>query len=527
MRRSALLLLFCGLGAAQVTVDKQVAYSGRLAMDIARPTGAGPFPAVVAIHGGGFTSGDRAAYATLITRLAERGYVAASVDYRLAPALQFPSAVQDVKAAVRYLRANAQKYAIDPARIAAVGDAAGANLALLLALTPGVAEFDLGGPNPGESSRVACAVAINGLVDLARLDFKAPETAGLPQYLGGDAANAAREYQASSPISWVTPAAPPILAIHGAGGVIPHDQSQRLVDALKRAGATAELLSADRADPAAETRMLAFLDRHLGVAKPERVVLVADHGGKREVAAIEWPSGRELWAVPNRGGHDVQPLPGGNILYTIGPDRKVVEMDRDRKPVWTYGPEEGLQHPISAERLPNGNTLIGDAQLGKVIEVDKDRKVVWTYANPDLGSMRMRNSRRTAGGSTLIVIEAAAKVIEVNPAGEIVWTWTAAEGPKRRPYRAVRMPNGNTLISMTAPGELVEVDRGGKTVRSIAGEKNDIRMIWASGFDPHPNGNILLNDYLGHRIVELGKDGKVIHELRLPGRNIASIAWVP
>jgi hypothetical protein len=89
------------------------------------------------------------------------------------------------------------------------------------------------------------------------------------------------------------------------------------------------------------------------------------------------------------------------------------------------------------------------------------------------------------------------------------------------------MSNGNTLITMTAPGELVEVDRAGKIVRSIAGEKNDIRMIWASGFDPLPNGNILLNDYLGHRIVEIGKDGQVIHELRLPGRNIASIAWVP
>ena len=147
---------------------------------------------------------------------------------------------------------------------------------------------------------------------------------------------------------------------------------------------------------------------------------MADHGGRGQVAAIEWPSGRELWSVPNRGGHDVQPLPDGHVLYTLGPDKKVIEMDASHNPVWTYGPEEGLLHPISAQRLPNGNTLIGDAQIGKVIEVDKDRKVVWTYESADLGKMRMRNSRRIASGNTLIAVEAAGKIIEVNPAGEIV-----------------------------------------------------------------------------------------------------------
>jgi hypothetical protein len=100
-------------------------------------------------------------------------------------------------------------------------------------------------------------------------------------------------------------------------------------------------------------------------------------------------------------------------------------------------------------------------------------------------------------------------------------------GPKRRPYKGVRLPNGNTLITLTAPGELIEVDPAGKILRSVAGEKDDIRMIWASGFDLLPDGNILLNDYLGHRIVELNREGKVVHEVRLPGRNIASIAIVP
>jgi hypothetical protein len=59
------------------------------------------------------------------------------------------------------------------------------------------------------------------------------------------------------------------------------------------------------------------------------VVLVADHGGNGEVVAVEWPTGRELWKVTNHGGQDVQPLPDGHVLYTLGPDKNVIEMDTD------------------------------------------------------------------------------------------------------------------------------------------------------------------------------------------------------
>jgi acetyl esterase/lipase len=534
MRQISLAVLCCGLAAAQV--EKQVAYSGRLSMDIARPTGGGLHPAVIAIHGGGFTAGDRSSFSEMILRLAEHGYVAVAIDYRLAPSAQFPSALQDVKAAVRFLRANAAKYAIDPDRIGVIGDSAGATLALLLAFTPEVPEFESGGPNRDQSSRVSCVVSVNGMTDLAHLELEGTEVATLPQFLGGDVANVPREYQLASPISWITPAAPPVFAIHAPRDpFVPYEQSKLLVEALHRVGAQAELMSVDGAGygfdgpskAVVERRALEFLNRHLGLRSRETMVLVADHGGKHQVAAIEWPSGRELWAVPNAGGHDVQPLPDGHVLFTLGPEHKVVELDKNHQPVWTYGPAEGLQHPISAQRLANGNTLIGDAQLGKVIEVDPGGKIVWTYESADLANMRMRNSRRLPGGSTLISVEAAGKIIEVNPAGEIIWSYTGEGGAKRRPYKGVRLPNGNTLITMTSPGELVEVDRAGKIVRSIAGEKNDIRMIWASGFDLLPNGNILLNDYLGHRILEIGRDGKVVYEVRLPGRNIASIAIVP
>jgi acetyl esterase/lipase len=540
----SLCLLLAACGAAQtvpdgVTIEKDVVYSqgSRLMMDVARPKGAGPFPAVLAIHGGGFRAGERASYLPTMLRLAQHGYVAATVDYRLAPRSQFPAALQDVKAAVRFLRANATRFAVDPERVAAIGESAGAHLALMLGLTPGVAEFEAGGANREQSSRVACVVSWYAPADFARMYGKGEGAdAIIPLFLGGNLENAKTEHLLASPLNWVTPLAPPVLAIHGTKDPeVPYEQSQWLVEQLQRAGARAELETIEggghgfqgKDAEQAERRMVAFLDENLGLLPSRKVLLVADHGARGQIVAIDWQSGRELWSVPNRNGHDVQPLPGGHVLYTMGNAHQVVEMDADHKPVWTYGPEEGLQHPISAQRLENGNTLIGDAELGKVIEIDRDRKVVWKYESEDLAKMRMRNSRRIAGGTTLISVEAAGKIIEVNQAGEIVWSYTGEGGAKRRPYKGVRLPNGNTLITMTDPGELVEVDRSGKIVRSIAGEKTDIRLVWASGFDVLPSGNVLVSDYQGRRVIEVDKSGKVVHEVRMPTRATASIALVP
>src|SRR5579872_1932702 len=89
-----------------------------LKLDLARPKdGDGPFPAILCIHGGGFRAGSREGYDGLCIRLAEKGYVAVTITYRLAPKYPFPAAIHDTKAAVRWLRANAAKYHIDPQRI--------------------------------------------------------------------------------------------------------------------------------------------------------------------------------------------------------------------------------------------------------------------------------------------------------------------------------------------------------------------------------------------------------------------------
>jgi hypothetical protein len=324
-----------------------------------------------------------------------------------------------------------------------------------------------------------------------------------------------------------------VLAIHGTKDrYVAYEQSQWLVDRLHAAGVEAALESMEGSDHGfkgdylerAEKLLFAFFDKHLAAPREERKILVSNHGAAGEVMALSWPSGKVLWRVPNQHGHDVQGLPGGHVLYTIGPARKVVEMDQEHRPVWEYGEAEGLQHPLAAQRLPNGNTLIGDARLGKVIEVTPAKKVVWQYENPDMANMRMRSCRATGAGTTLISIEAAGKIIEVDRAGKIIWTFQTE--PKRTPYQAHRLKNGNTLVGMANPGEVVEVGQDGKVVRSIAGARDDLKLAWASGTQQLPAGGLLISDYTGKRLIEVDASGKLVHELPVGAWGIASISLV-
>lgn len=106
---------------ADITAEYDVPYhevgGESLSMDIATPkSGSGPYPAVVCIHGGGWRGGDKLSYRPLIHQLAQRGFVAVSVRYRFAPAHRFPSQLEDVRSAVRYLRKNADRLDVDPDR---------------------------------------------------------------------------------------------------------------------------------------------------------------------------------------------------------------------------------------------------------------------------------------------------------------------------------------------------------------------------------------------------------------------------
>ena len=217
-----------------------------LQINLARPKGGeGPFPAVVCIHGGGFRAGHRDGYNTLCLRLAERGYVAITVSYRLAPKYQFPAAVHDVKAAVRWLRANAGKYHVDPHRIGVTGGSAGGHLAQFLGVTAGVKQFEGEGGHPEQSSAVACVVNVYGPSDFTQSYGKSVDAAEvLPLFLGGNVQQERRRHILASPLYWVTPEAAPTLCIHGTEDkYVAHEQAVWLIDRLKAAEVPAELLT--------------------------------------------------------------------------------------------------------------------------------------------------------------------------------------------------------------------------------------------------------------------------------------------
>ncbi len=522
---------------AGVIHEAAIEYSNvgqKVMLDVVRPREPGVRPAVLLIHGGGFRRGNRESYLPLAIQLAERGYVAATASYRLAPRHQYPAAVEDVKAAVRFLRANAGRFTLDPERICALGGSAGGHLALMLGLTGGVSSLEGTGPNRDHSSRVQCVVNYYGPTDFTQSYSKSVDAGQvLPLFLGGHLDQNRRIHQQASPLNWVTPNAAPTLSIHGtADTYVAYEHSLWITERLIAAGVEAELETisgaghgfkgpdADRAT----ARAMAFLDRHLKPAAPAARILVSDHGPRGEIVAMEWPSGRVLWTVANERGHDVQPLPDGHALFTIGPRKQVVEVDQARQVVWTYS--DGLEHPLAAQRLLNGNTLIGDAKAGRVIEVTPDRRVVWKYESADLANMRMRNVRRTLAGTTLIAVEAEAKIIEVDAGGKIVWQWQAPNGAQRRAYQALRLENGHTLVSLNDPGEVVEVDAQGKVVRSIGGTQPAIQMGWASGIALFPNGHLLISDYTGRRLLEVDPKGIVVNELRTGERTIASVSVI-
>lgn len=263
--------------AQDVVVENDIEFSNpdnqHLLLNLARPKGVGPFPAVLCIHGGGFRAGDRHGYDGLIRKLAERGYVAATVEYRLAPKYQFPAQVYDVKAAVRWMRANAARYHVDPQRIGVTGGSAGGHLVHFLGVTGDVKRFEGDGGNPDQSSRVACVVSYFGPSDFTKSYGKSVDAAEvLPLFLGGNLDQQRQRHIDSSPLYWVTPNAAPTLAIHGTkDNYVAHEQAVWMVDRLKTAGVEAELLTLEGAGHGfqgedakrADEAMFTFFDRHL------------------------------------------------------------------------------------------------------------------------------------------------------------------------------------------------------------------------------------------------------------------------
>jgi arylsulfatase A len=189
-----------------------------LEMDVYRPKGAwGELPAVVCIHGGGWAKGNRASHGKIAQALAARGYVASTISYRLSGETPFPAAIQDCKAAVRFLRANAKELGIDADKIGAIGLSAGGHLTALLATSHGVDELEGEGGNPSFSSRIQAAVPMG-----AQTDFLSERTREVSndrliwkQFMGGSQQERPKAYRLASPLEHLDKDDPPCLFITG------------------------------------------------------------------------------------------------------------------------------------------------------------------------------------------------------------------------------------------------------------------------------------------------------------------------
>jgi len=199
----------------------------------------GRHPAVVMIHGGGWSSGRRDAgrEQNIGTNLALHGYVGMSIDYALASKTRptWPQNLYDCKTAVRWLRKNAERLRVDPDHIGVIGGSAGGHLAAMVTLTTPADGLDPQEPYGEFSCRVSCGVDLYGIADL--------RTFHDASMLGKTAAEAPELYRLASPVTYVRSNAPPLLIIHGtADTTVNVKQSELFGDVLQKAGANYQLL---------------------------------------------------------------------------------------------------------------------------------------------------------------------------------------------------------------------------------------------------------------------------------------------
>ena len=208
----------------------------RLQLDLYLPKGrTKATPAVIFIHGGAWKSGKRSDMKFYCVKFAEKGYVTATITYRLTGQAPFPAAVHDVKCAVRWLRANAAKYQVDPKRIVASGNSAGGHLSMMIGYSDDPSLEGNGG-NRDVSSQVCAVVNFYGPTDLTT-DF-AKEQGVLEDFMGGKAFEEALDaYKLASPLFSLTQDDPPTLIFHGTiDSTVPIAQADKLADRLKELG---------------------------------------------------------------------------------------------------------------------------------------------------------------------------------------------------------------------------------------------------------------------------------------------------
>jgi acetyl esterase/lipase len=226
-------------GAIQEIVYTKVG-STELKLDLLSPaSGEGPFPAILIIHGGAWRAGNKTDVRPIMPEFVKHGYVAVSPQYRFCPKDVFPAQVHDVKAAVRWIKANARKYRIDPDRIGAIGFSAGGHLALLLGVTgaaDGLEGSGEAGPSSGDT-RIKAVVNYFGPTDLAAPDIPDISKPLVKDFLGGTPEAKPDAAKRASPVTYVSKDDAPVLTFQGTNDpLVPFNQAVKLAQAMTKAG---------------------------------------------------------------------------------------------------------------------------------------------------------------------------------------------------------------------------------------------------------------------------------------------------
>lgn len=252
----------------KITRDVEYGRAGdrSLKLDIYQPAkpSAEKLPVIVWIHGGGWRNGNKSSGGRLRSFVGTGNYVGVSVGYRLSGEALWPAQIHDCKAAIRWIRANAKKYGIDPERIGLWGSSAGGHLVSLLGTSADIKELAGNNGSPDASSRVKCVVDFCGPTELTVFQHMR-----LDQLFGKPAEERKAEAKAASPATYVSQDDPPFLIIHGTNDrTVPISQAELFHDKLKKAQVDVTFVKIEGGGhgiggPEVMNRVRAFFEKHL------------------------------------------------------------------------------------------------------------------------------------------------------------------------------------------------------------------------------------------------------------------------
>ncbi len=265
-------------GESAARFDKDIEYARvgdvSLKLDGNVPAGSGPFPAVIVVHGGGFTGGNKRVYVTpILEPLSRAGFAWFSIDYRLAPKFPFPAAIEDVDRAIEYVKAHAAEYKVDPKRIALLGESAGGHIVSYV------------GTQTDPRWGVAAVVSfygphnLTGELEMRKKQGKAPSAVQAFLSIKTFDPPSIQRVEAASPINHIHEKMPPYLLVHGkADQIVDYEQSVKMCERLQEAGNSCELYTIEggahgmgswEKTPEYKQKVVAWLKQELHVTTDE------------------------------------------------------------------------------------------------------------------------------------------------------------------------------------------------------------------------------------------------------------------